>query len=340
MRWFALAGLAVISSSQLGCENPRVGSLRHAKPGIELVECGHQSATVSGLTDVAVMLVMDRSSSMARNGKWLQTQAAVEVALARYDAVIRFGLLMYPQVAGQCSVVAQPDVPLAYHTGALIADVARASDTLRGTPTGAALRAAGVLLRSDAPDADRRVVVLATDGQPTCPADCSSCTGDDEGDCVDGVCGQCGDDYACARAEALDAAGDLADSGIPTYVVGIEGSSEAADVLDAIARMGGTALPTGDGGPAYYATQNGDEVAQALMRIALGVDGCSAPLAPFDGPFVRMDVSIDGQPVAADPHDGYGLTDGGLRLFGASCLAAVGQRSVTVTWWCEPPRAE
>jgi len=260
-----------------------------------------------------VLLVVDRSRSMAQGSKWAQTRAAVEVAVSAYDRYLRFGLLLYPSAEDVCDEVESvPAVPLAIGNGAAITDALADAQILRGTPTGAALRAAGDLLDSD--PGEHRVVILATDGRPDCTAE-----GWDDG-------------AGLADSEAYDAANDLAESGIPVYVVGLPGSSSASAVLNRIADIGGTAKP---GDSAFYATTSGAEVAQALIDIALGVDGCTVLLDPPEDA-VTMSVWLDGVPLAQDPIAGWELADRRLRLNGVACLATPGEaHKVDVTWHCE-----
>lgn len=291
------------------CDDPKLGTV--ARP---LRACGHQLVEVAGLSDVSVLLVMDRSRSMASGGKWNETRAAVDVALAGYDRYLRFGLLMYPTEAVSCDVAAVPDVPIALGNGGLIARTMAASDNLRGTPTGSALRAAAAILADD--PSPRRAVILATDGRPQCDSE------------------RCDEfDVECAAVEAYDATDALAEAGVPVYVVGIRGSDEAADILSRIADIGQTAL---SGDTAYYDTASGDDVARALVDIAVGIDGCTAALDPHDGPYHHLAVTVDGAFVGNDAGDGWTLVDDRLHLNGSACLASPGEtRSVEVTWFCE-----
>jgi len=131
-----------------------------------------------------------------------------------------------------------------------------------------------------------------------------------------------------AEAQATAPAG----GGVPVYVVGIQGSSSAGAVLNRIADIGGTAKP---GDTAFYATTSGAEVAQALIDIALDVDGCTVLLDAHDDA-VTMHVSLDGVPLAQDPIAGWELADRRLRLNGVACLAPPGEaHQVDVTWYCE-----
>ncbi len=306
--------------------------------------CGQERLDIAGLQDVAVLLVMDRSRSMSLDGKWAQTRAAVSVALDAYDEHLRFGLLLYPEVAAECPVAAVPQVDFAYQTGPAIADAMSDAGTAAGTPTGSALRAARQVLSERAGDADQRVVILATDGRPSCPTDCSVCVGPAVGGCSDGDCESCFDEDDCAIAESLAGVDQLAADGVPTYVVGIVGSYGIASVLQELALRGGTAL--GEAG--YYETNDGGDVAEALVDIAVGVDGCSATLeapptlGPSGGELLGMVVTVNGVTVPRDPEglNGWRLDAEGtrLRLYGPACLGGVGDETeVVVSYRCAVP---
>jgi len=317
--WRWLPALLVIA-----CVEPRQGTVLRpgyvdvsgpaevTAPGPVEHVCGRQAAEVGGGVDASVLLVVDRSSSMAHGSRWEETRAAIEAALATYDRYLRVGLLLYPSGEDVCDAVdAEAIVPLALDAGATIGEALARAEIYRGTPTGAALRAAAELLASDG--AAHRVVILATDGRPDCTGE-----GWDNGS-------------GLAAVEAFDAANTLAEDGVPVYVVGIEGSASARAVLNRLADIGGTARP-GDTG--YYATTSGAELTRALVAIALDVEGCSVMLeGPEDA--VRMEVSLDGAPLAADPLDGWELVDGRLSVNGVACLTSPGEaRALEVVWFC------
>ncbi len=318
--------LWLIAALVVSCTEPkqgRVGTVvpstpaepaEPAEPEAELHECGRQRAAIAGVADVSVLLVIDRSSSMSHGSKWAETRAAVATALGAHDRYLRFGLLLYPSGPDVCDAVdGELDVPMALGNGSTISAAMADADIFRGTPTGAALRAAGDLLGDVS--GEHRVVVLATDGRPDCTAE-----GWDNGS-------------GLAATEAYDATNDLAESGVPVYVVGIQGSSSARAVLSRIADIGGTAK---SGDTAFYETTSGAELAQALVDIARDVDGCTVHLEPHDDA-VLMEVSLDGQPLRRDPDDGWDLHDGRLHIYAAGCLAAPGEvHQVEVTWYCEP----
>jgi|GEM_PF-2165557 len=306
----------------------------------ELVPCGRQVLDLPGLEDVAALLVIDRSSSMAKDDKWSVTQDAIHTALSGgYDRHIRFGLLMFPRADGACDVGSSADVPLGLGNGDAIVSAMVQAPTLRGTPTGTALRAARDILLEEAPDADHRVVVLATDGAPACPSACWMCASEETGACTGGDCEACDSRFDCAVAEAIVAVDDLAAEGVPTYVIGILGSGSVAPVLDAFAVHGGTAL--GGAERDYYATSSGDELAAALIDIALDANGCAVALSPPDDGYAAMVVSTNGQTLPRDPAhaagwdvDASGTT---LRFYGSACLTAVDApaETVLVTYLCE-----
>ncbi|MCC6624526.1 MAG: VWA domain-containing protein [Deltaproteobacteria bacterium] len=312
--WRWLPALLVI-----GCTEPRQGTVLRpgaaevVAPGPREVECGRQRAALGGVVDASVLLVVDRSSSMATGSRWTETRSAIADAIGTHDRHLRVGLLLYPSGRDVCDQVeAEAAVPIALDTGEAIGAALASADIFRGTPTGAALRAAAELLAED--PGDHRVVILATDGRPDCTAQ-----GWDDGSGV-------------AATEAFDAADALAEDGVPVYVVGIEGSAAARAVLNRLADIGGTARP-GDVG--YYETTSGAELARALVDIALDVEGCSLRLDAHPEA-VRMEVRLDGAPMAAS--DGWEVVDQRLRVSGAACLTSPGEvREVEVVWYCAEP---
>ncbi len=115
-----------------------------------------------------VMLAVDRSRSMADDGKW-QSLLAMTPYLEAVEASSNLGLTLYPAESDCDATIAVPvssddDADLA------IADALSSSSPGGGTPIAAALR----LIRQEGgmQDADRdNVVVLVTDGMPSCLGD-------------------------------------------------------------------------------------------------------------------------------------------------------------------------
>jgi hypothetical protein len=117
----------------------------------------------------------------------------------------------------------------------------------------------------------------------------------------------------------------LAAASIRTFVIGIPGSEEYANVLDELAVRGGMAR---SGSPSYYGVRDADELVSTVSQLGLGVSlSCTLQLteAPPDPNLVN--VFFDNQLVAADPVDGWVFVDERtVQLVGASCdLLKTGQ---------------
>lgn len=206
----------------------------------EFEACATGGAAAS-IKPVAMLLVVDRSSSMNDNDKWPQASGALVSFLQSPDTSgLSIGLRFYPDDNGpglcnqeDCNVevCAQPLVNsgmLSAQSGASDPQESRLVDAIqstnawtesgRGTPTYAAL--AGGLQWAEAYQAshpeEQAVVILVTDGEPN----------------------GCNDNNTAIAGLARDA---YEDGGILTYAIGLEGSQEAQ--MDEIAEAGGT----GDG---------------------------------------------------------------------------------------------
>ncbi len=200
------------------------------------------------------------------------------------------------------------------------------------TPTSAALAELRPAL--EALDGDT-FLVLITDGAPNCNLEAScgidecmpniegarvgntSCTGDVNccdpdlfGELAPGNCV----DLAASEREVLE----LAEHGIPTYVIGMPGAEPYAAVLDRLARAGGTAR---SGKTAYYAVSDQGELKEALYSIGTGVAiRCSIELDAPPEDLDRVNVYFDGNVVPRDDEDGWSW-DGPRRIevHGAAC---------------------
>ena len=181
----------------------------------------------------------------------------------------------------------------------------------------------------------KTVVILATDGGPNCNEQ-FSCTAKDciytiEGTIIAGhPCDEdfncCADDwdYGPGAAGCLDAAPTVAavqrlrDAGIKTFVVGIPGSGPYASLLDALAVVGGTALP---GSPAYYRIDNMDHLGETLARVGeRAAITCEFTLEQAPPEPDRVNVYLDQELVPYDEKNGWTWTsDTTLKLHGAAC---------------------
>ena len=129
------------------------------------------------------------------------------------------------------------------------------------TPTRAAETAAVAYL-SAVPDSNPKFILLATDGQPNCPATGSDTNGDDS-------------------TAAVQVVSDAYRAGVPTFVVGIGTLSSTEVVLDALARAGGH--PRADTTHAYYPASSTADLVTTLNELVRIARSCRIAIRPSGG---------------------------------------------------------
>jgi hypothetical protein len=313
--------------------------------GDALAGCNPKNFTLQQAPPPAVMLVIDRSGSMLEPGstgqtRWQEVGDAVDLVVTQFEAQIRFGLLMYP-TGDQCLTPPAQVAPGLHHLAPITHHLQSATPG-GGTPTAAALRNAGQTLQDMAPG-ETHFVILATDGGPNCnygntlPCTCSltnpdyCCTSYPDG-CVAGM-------FCLDDAETLQVIGDLGTQGTDTFVIGLDGSQEYVELLDAMAVAGGR--PQVGGATDYYAATNQSELTAALQAIAGSVISCTIALEEAPEFPDLVTVYVDGAEVPRDASqgDGWDYTDASLteiELFGPACdnLQDGQTHNVTATFAC------
>lgn len=287
------------------------------------------------LTDVPTLyFVLDRSGSMLDDDKWSTVRTVVAKVVARLGARANFGAMVFPGMTGTCS--AGTEVMPVLRGDVAAGDVGPTARSFLegtgvpptgGTPTAATMRSLRARL-SGRPG--RTYVVLATDGGPNCNLS-TSC---DAQHCIpnlEGTSDQCtptgpscctsstGGAESCLDADpTVYATADLANAGVPTYVIGVPGSAPFADVLNRIANAGGTGRP---GETAYYRVDAAGSAAleSALVAVAAKVAAtCAFPLGDVPDPG-KVNVFLDGALVAKDPDNGWALEGKVVTLVGSTC---------------------
>jgi hypothetical protein len=171
-----------------------------------------------------------------------------------------------------------------------------------------------------------QVILLITDGTPTCTLDC--------------VCTE--DNLPVDSQPLLDEAAQAFDSGVRTFVIGSPGSEETRGVLSRLATEGGTA-PAGctDTGPKYCHFDMTTEpdlatgLREALEEIATRVRSCEYPIPTppagqaLDPDLINVIYTPDGgdaqtiarDPSASDCSEGWQYSSDGasIVLCGAAC---------------------
>ncbi|MCD6499248.1 MAG: VWA domain-containing protein [Deltaproteobacteria bacterium] len=295
-----------------------------------------------------VFLVVDRSGSMLEAGsdpqktKWEELITAIESVLTQFEGQIQFGLLMYP-TGNECGT-SGPQVQVALHNKLGVLHFLNQATPAGGTPTAAAVTNAAHALQALDAGSDK-FIILATDGGPNCnyglSADpqCSCSLTDQNYCCTNYPDGQCVFGQYCLDDDhTASVLGDLhSNSTIDTFVIGLAGTAEYAETLNAMADSGGRA----QSGPVhYYDASDQTALTNALTDIAGSVISCRIDLdeAPDEPDYVL--IYMDGTQVPRDPNNGWDYTDDShmaIELYGDACdtLKSGNDHVITATFACE-----
>lgn len=216
-----------------------------------------------------VVVVFDQSNSMgqkltpadggAPEPKWAVARDALAAAVAPLASSLRLGAVFFPSqpapAGTNCGLVDEitaspPQIALSPGAAFLGAWSAHFSDpawtTILSTPLVLALQRADAALADPFPLSGPRVVVVLTDGAPTCDTN---------------------------HAHLLAPVQAMAARGIQTWVIGLPGSATAATLLDDLAAAGGSGH--------YLSPADPAALTAALVSIARGVvDPCTLTLSP------------------------------------------------------------
>jgi len=322
--------------------------------------CGARSkAAMKVAPDILILL--DRSGSMnddinnrmcrpdgggmtntgcGTESKWAKVVPAITQVVSETDMDVRWGLKFFPDnPAGVCDVSANAAVDVGPGNAAAIATAIMGATSTNGgvvgysgTPTRAATAGATTYL-SGLTDTSPKFILLATDGQPTCPAA--------------GTGGTAGGAQADDSPGAVSAVQAAQTAGFPTFVVGIATGGGAADTtLSSMATAGGLART---GSPSYYPVTNATDLATAI-RTLIGVAAtCTFQIGPAptdDGTTDLSHINVfgDGAEIARDMNhaNGYDYTDASMtaiQVHGPLCdqIMSGAIREVIVTFRCLIP---
>ncbi|HKO92074.1 MAG TPA: vWA domain-containing protein [Polyangiaceae bacterium] len=301
--------------------------------------CGLQTFAVAR-RPADMLLVLDRSGSMQESpdedddddddsgtSKWDLTVPALNQVIRETDASVSWGMKLFPegQDNDECSAATLSDtihVPIAAANGnAVIGAIAATTPEGDGTPTGDALHAAITYLSALATP-ERKYIVLATDGEPSC-----SPSGEGQDD---------------ARPYAVDAVRQAFAAGFPVFVVGVATTKDSAtEALDDMAVAGGA--PRSDpGGERYYLANTQSELVSALRAITGEVASCVFPLTTPPPVPNNIGVKLDGTLLLRDPsrQDGWEYTSDALsevEVHGPACerIQSAASSDVQVIYACE-----
>jgi hypothetical protein len=192
-----------------------------------------------GTGDLTLLVLFDRSGSMAGpwdlRGKWQAASDSMVAGMAPYLDNLTIGAILFPQVDA-CDVAPLDDPrQIDYVPGRRFVDEWVESACLNqsngSTPLGQAFAEADVAIAQASELGlldDRFRVMLVTDGEPNCDTDPDA---------------------------LVTQAARWFDLGVETWVIGLPGSEQAAELLDSIAQAGGTHQHAAAGNPCEFQEQ-------------------------------------------------------------------------------------
>lgn len=302
-----------------------------------------------------MMIVLDRSGSMGRDGRWRPSVNAVKSITRQFDQRIDFGLTMFPDPAAEpapppdpiaaCENAPDPllclldmavapgggggscspgtvQVPVMGQSATEIGNQLDATGPNGGTPTSETLQNlvgqyAQVISDPDMPPPPK-YVLLVTDGQPTCPA------------------GN-GQNTTPADVNASNAAVDaLAAVGVKTYVIGYDtsgpGNQQLAQVLDGFAQRGAT------GDQQHRPVEDEASLLAEFERITGAIASCNFTLDMAPDRPENVLVLLDGVQLNLGDPNGWLLNDRTVEVVGQACqtLQSEGVHTLDVTVQCAP----
>ena len=296
-----VAGTVVIKLDAASGNGAAGGGGNTGQPPTGDANCGSVTSSTNRVP-ADVLLVLDKSTSMTYatdsdetcNGggctaRWPALTDAVNATLSATASSISWGLKLYPN-SGSCGVSNGVDVAIS--ASAVPQIQSRISSTTPNgyTPTAQAIDAATAYLKT-LNDANNKVILLATDGEPNClPGESSGTTN------VPGT---------VTAIQAASAAG------FPVYVIGI---GPSVGNLDNFAQAGGTNH--------YYPATSPQDLADAFADISQLVTTCTFTLSlDPDADLDNVAVYLDKNLVQKDGTNGWSFGAGNqtVVLNGSSC---------------------
>ena len=263
------------------------------------------------------VIMLDASGSMAdeldpaRPRPWPidNAKTAIHAVADNMAAEARIGLAQFPFQSNPGSTCTTKEhLAVASNSANAIKNAVDQINAVGNTPTGFALNAIldrGMLDDATDPYNARRPkgVILVTDGDPTVACNTGSPV----------------NQRVHAQPEAVAAAQRLQNAGIPVYVVGFQSGAQPAN-LDAIAAAGGTDAPGAD---LFYSANNANDLVAVIQQIKDRIVSCDYQLANVPADMNGVYVTVDGQPVAEDPQNGFTFDRFSqlVTLHGAACDA-------------------
>jgi len=283
-----------------------------------------------------ILIVLDRSGSMQQDpmtgmncttpgcSKWDQTTAALNQVLGQTDMTVNWGLKLFG-TSSACTVSNNTENPVMPNNAMAIQTRIGMTTTGSSTPTRAGIQVATTYL-AGLTDPNPKFILVATDGSPNCPANCSGNT--------------CMTTPNPAEEQAVvDAITAAAGMGIRTFVVGIATASDPdADMtLTNMANAGGVPRM---GTPSYYPVASQADLVTALGQIVTVAASCIFPVPTpptTDGTTSKGDIQVKGDNTTIpplDPNNGWTYTDAAMssiELHGSACDMVKAGTIMTVT---------
>ncbi len=258
-----------------------------------------------------IMLVLDRSGSMgdplvngSNTSKWDVMRNAMASIVANNGDAVNFGLSMFPS-NNNCDTNPPNVTPALNNVGSILSQMNSVGPN-GGTPTHQSLRRARDFFDAQPVNPDGRIVILATDGIPTC----GSSTG-----------------------ESVNVIQALGQRSIKTYVLGFGfGNADVSGLLE-MAIAGGTNQ--------LYSADSPDELNVALDSILgdVTVPSCEFELQQTPANADDINVVINGVELARDDPNGWSYDEATktITLNGAACesVQSGGTNGIEVDLGCE-----
>lgn len=293
-----------------------------------------------------VLLVVDRSGSMADNGKWPAVNSGLNQTLAQTSDELDVGMVRFPEgstsscspldiycaVNFECSDIKDvPNVPVAplQKTREPIQNLLATTSPDGNTPTRWALRKAWAAQKAS-PVVGDKYVVLLTDGEPTYAMNAMGSS--------EPVAQDCGSQQDLLQETS---ASFQQSPPVRTLVLGIPGSEKAQSTLSAIAQNGGGCRPGGspqDGSCHYQFSQSAldSSLAQVGAEVLSSLRCRFQLAAPFSagGLSVTLRVLVDGIPIQVPEGgpNGWSFTSESpqiVQLSGDACEQVNAAKSVS-----------
>jgi len=292
------------------------------------------------------------ASGIAFTTKWEEYGAAIGTSAQAMDDNVNMGLVLVPGPGTVGTGMINPELfcqgtvttPVLQvdpdpGTGGDIADMLDDADNFpicnAGlAPVRKALESAANAIEVHEPAPG--IVLLVLDGAPNCNLASPLC-GDEECADLPDFCNGSNGTVGCLDATATVALlEEMEGDGVKTYVIGIPGSEDFSDVLDAMADAGGTAQ---SGDTKYFAVTSAEELGAALDGIVEDAVSCVFELDDAPPNADDINVAVDGTPLVTGDADGFEFDADGnaIELVGQACddLLAGDISEVKFLYGCE-----